>query len=123
MSLRITTSIVMFYIWLTGAANLLEATGISSELGISTTYGAASKFKEAVAALGDVAAGGISFQSMVAIFIALASAIQSFVGALTAAPRLMVAMGIPLSIAVFLHVPVALLSARLGIYALTGREL
>jgi hydroxyethylthiazole kinase-like sugar kinase family protein len=123
MALRITTSIVMAYLWLTGAATLLEITGMSAEMGVETQYGAASAFQNAVEALGQVTGSGISFESLIAIFIVLASAVQTFAGALTAAPRLMVAMGIPTPIAVFIHTPVALLAARIGIYVLSGREL
>ena len=123
MALRITTSVIMFYVWLTGAANLLEVTGISAQMGVRTEYGAAKAIQDSVQALGQVTGSGISFESLIAIFIVIAKAIQAFTGALTAAPRLMVAMGIPTPIAVFIHVPVALLSARLGIYVLSGRDL
>lgn len=123
MALRITTSVMMFYLWLTAAANLLQVTGLSAIMGVETKYGAASAFQEGVKELGQVTGSGISFESLIAIFIVLAKAIQGFTAALTAAPRLMVAMGIPTPIAIFVHTPIALLSARIAIYVLSGREL
>jgi len=121
--MRITTGIIMFYLWLTGAANLLESTGISAAMGLSTSYSAGAKLEEAVDALGSISGGGLAVEELIGIFVLLARAVEAFAAGLTAGPRLMAAMGIPTAIVVFIHIPVALFAARLGIYALSGREL
>lgn len=121
--MRITTSVVMFYLWLSGAANLIQATGISNAMGLATNYAAGEKLEQAVAALSSVTGGGVGIESLIGIFLLLARAVEAFAAGLTAGPRLMANMGIPLPLVVFIHIPVALLAARLGIYALSGREL
>lgn len=113
----------MFYVWVTAGANLLESTGILSSMGVSAGTSAAGEFSEAVDALGKISGGGVSVESLIGVFTVLASSIEGFTAALTAGPRLMVELGVPLPIAAFLHAPVALLAARLGIYALSGRDL
>lgn len=121
--MKITTSVILFYVWLTSAANLVESTGLASAMGISTSTSAAAEINNAVEALGNVSGGGVAAESLLGVFTVLASSVQAFTAALTAGPRLMSSLGIPLPIVVFLHAPVALLAARLGIYALSGREL
>mgnify|MGYP000311812585 CR=1 FL=1 len=121
--MRITTSVVMFYVWLTAGASLLEITGISESMGLSTEFSVGSQIQQSVDALGSISGGGLGVESLIGVFTLVTSSIQVFASALTAGPRLMIAMGIPVEIAVFLHAPAALLAGRLGIYALSGRDI
>jgi len=121
--MKITTSIMMFYVWLTAAANLLESTGIAGALGVETSTSVAKEINDAVTALGDVSGGGVAAESLLGVFTVLANSVQAFTAGLTAGPRLLSSIGLPIEFVIFLHAPVALLTARLGIYALSGREL
>lgn len=121
--MRITTSVVMFYVWLTAAANLLESTGLAAAMGVTTPTSAAQKLQNAVDALGDVSGGGVAAESLLGVFTVVTESISAFTAALTAGPRILASLGIPIEIVLFLHAPAALLAARLGIYALSGRDI
>jgi len=121
--MRITTSIVMFYVWFTAGANLLESTGLADAMGVTTSTSAAQKLNNAVNALGDVTGGGVAADSLIGVYTVITESIAAFGAGLTAGPRIMSSLGIPIEIVLFLHAPVALFAARLGIYALSGRDL
>ena len=121
--MRITTSIVMFYIWLTAAANLIESTGMTDAFGVATSTSVGEELGDAVDALGQVSGGGVAAESLLGVFSVVTESISAFSAGLTAGPRVMSSLGVPMAIVVFVHAPVALLAARLGIYALSGREI
>lgn len=121
--MKITTSIVLFYVWLTAAANLLVEIGFAEALGIPLQTSAGESFGDAVAALGDIQAGGLSGESLLGVFTVISNSVEGFLVALTMGPRFMINLGIPSVFVVFLHAPIGLLGARLLIYSLSGREL
>lgn len=123
MSMKITTSVVMFYLWLTAAANLIEVTGVASAMGVDTGVHAGDRLHDAVSALGQVQGGGGAAESLLGVFNLISNSVWTFTSALSAGPRILSGLGIPIEIVIFLHAPVALFAARLGIYALSGREL
>lgn len=120
--MRITTSVVLFYIWLTAAANLLIETGFASAMGIALNTSAGDQLAEAVQALGDIEAGGLSAESLLGVYTVVTSAANGFLVGLTAAPRIMIGLGIPLVFVTFIHAPLGLLAARFGIYMLAERS-
>ena len=120
--MRITTSIVLFYVWLTASANLMRETGIADALGIATTATAGESFREALEALQNLSGGGIAPESVVSIYTVTTASAEGFLVALTAGPRLMVNLGIPTEFVVFLHAPLGLLAGRYLIYMFSGRD-
>lgn len=121
--MKITTSVVLFYVWLTAGANLLVEIGFADALGIALQTTAGESFGEAVAALGDIQAGGLSAESLLGVFTVISNSVQAFLVALTMGPRFMLNLGIPSVFVVFIHAPIGLLGARLLIYTLSGREI
>lgn len=120
--MRITTSVVLFYIWLTAAANLLIETGFTDAMGIALNTSAGDQLAEAVRALGDIEAGGLSAESLLGVYTVVTSAADGFLVGLTAGPRILIGLGIPLVFVVFIHAPLGLLAARFGIYMLAERS-
>jgi hypothetical protein len=121
--MRITTGIIMFYIWLTAAANLVESSGIAASLGHTAQVTAGDKLQQAVNSLSNITSTGLSIESLTGAFVALTSSVEAFGLALSAGPRILLGLGIPPLLVAFIHAPVGLLAARLGAYALTGREI
>lgn len=120
--MRITTSIIMFYTWLTAAANLLESTGIAGAMGVKTPTSVGQEVDQAVEAFGSVTGTGGAQETLLGVFSVVTNAAEAFTAGLTAGPRIMAAMGVPPEIVVFLHAPLGLLAARFGVYMLSGRE-
>lgn len=123
MSMRISTSIVLFWIWFSAAAAVLEAVGWAKEVGVSTSLGAGEGLQTAVDGLNQIESGGVSAESVVGLTTIGTGAIETFVGGLTAGPRILSNVGMPAELVVFLHAPVGLLAGRMIIYALAQREL
>lgn len=121
--MRITTSIVMFYFWLTAAANLLMETGVAQSMGVSTSLSAGEKLVAAEESLRSIEASGIAVESLVGVFVAVAKVMEALAAGLTAGPRLLLNLGIPSPLVVFLFAPMPLLAGRLIIYALSGRDI
>lgn len=113
----------MFYLWFSAAATLVEASGLAAAMGVSTSNSAGKRIQQSVDALGSVTGGGGAVESLLGVFRAVANGVAAFTSALTAGPRMFAALGVPEIIVVFMHAPLALLAARIGIYALSGREL
>ena len=120
--MRITTSIIMFYAWLTAAANLVESSGLAAALGAHTPTSARSQVGDAINAFGDVSGTGGAQESLLGVFSVVTESGEAFTDALTAGPRILAAMGVPPVIVAFLYAPLGLLAARFGIYLLSGRD-
>jgi len=121
--MRITTSVIMFWLWFMASAALLEATGVAQSMGVSTTLGAGAGLQTAVQGASTISAGGISAQSMVGIATIVTGMAQTLTGGLTAGPRIMANVGIPPAFIAFLHAPIALLAGRMLIYTLSRRSI
>lgn len=121
--MRITTSIIMFWIWFTSAAALLESVGVTAAMGVPTSVSAGDKLSEATAALKTISSGGVSAESVVGLYTMGTSVIETFLVGLTAGPRIMVAVGLPMEFVIFLHAPIGLLGGRMFIYMLAQRSL
>lgn len=121
--MRITTSVVMFYVWFMAAGALIDSVGLTDAMGVAGTTSAGDRFGEAIESLNQISGGGISAESLIGIYTLVTSSIEGFLLALTAGPRLLVNVGIPMEFVIFLHAPIALLAGRLLIYTWSGRDL
>jgi hypothetical protein len=121
--MRISTSIVTAYLWLTAAANLLLETGISQSMGITTDISAGARLVEAREAFSTIEAKGIAVESMIGVFITIAKVIEAMAAGLFAGPNLLLNLGIPMPIVAFVFAPIPLIAGRAIIYALSGRSI
>ena len=121
--MRITTSVILFYLWFSAAGALMEAVGVAENMGLSTNWSVGDGLERSVDGLSAISGGGISVEALVGIYTLITGAVQTFIGGLSAGPRLMLAAGVPMEIVVFLNAPVALLGGRMIIYAFSGRDL
>jgi hypothetical protein len=121
--MKITTSIVLFYVWLAASANLLVEVGFAKTIGVSLETTAGGKFEQALTEFGNIQASGLASDSLIGVYIVIATSVQGFVAALTVAPRFLLNLGIPSVFVVFLHAPLALLGTRLLIFVVSGREI
>lgn len=121
--MRITTSVVLFYVWLTASANLIQEVGWTSSIGISGTTSVGDTLSGGIAEINSINAGNLVVESLISVYLTVATAIEAFLTGLTAGPRLMLNIGMPLEFVAFIHAPLALLGGRYLIYAVSGREL
>lgn len=121
--MRITTSVIMMYLWITASASVIEGIGVAEDFGINSSIGVDSGLATAVQGLNDIEGGGISAESLVGLYSLGSGAVETLVGGLTAGPRIALGLGIPAEFVVFLFAPVPLLAGRMFIYALSGRDL
>lgn len=121
--MKITVSVVLFYVYWTAAANLIEVVGWTEAIGIAGQTGVGETLSDAVAELGSINAGNLAVESLISVYLVITTAVETFLVALSAGPRLLVNLGIPIEFVLFIHAPVPLLAGRLLIYAASGREL
>ena len=121
--MRITTSIVLAYVWLYASASLLVAIGFADALGVPMDETAGEQFTNALDEAGNVDAGNLAVESLIGIYTVVTGSVQAIVSALTTAPRFMIGLGIPTEFVVFLHAPLVLLSGRFLIYMLSERSM
>jgi len=119
--MRTTISVVSFYIWLTAASNLLLETGFVEATQGRVQVTATDHFSSAIGGMQQVTGGGVSSESLIGLYIAVTEAAKGITDALTAAPQMMHAIGLPMVFVAFLHAPLGLIAGRYGIYLLTGR--
>ncbi len=121
--MRITTSIVLTYVWLYASASLLVAVGFAEALGVPMDETAGESFTNSVEEAGNVDAGNLAVESLIGIYTVVTGSVEGIVTALTTAPRFMIGLGIPTEFVVFLHAPLVLLTGRYLIYMLSERSM
>lgn len=120
--MRITMSVVLFYVWLTATAAFVEAIGWLESIGVTGSAGAGETLSEGIAELNDIEAGNLAVESLISIYLVVTTTIEAFLRGLSAGPRIMLNLGVPLEIVAFIHAPLALIAGRFLIFMLTGRE-
>jgi len=115
----------MFYIWVSASAGVLQSAGIPKQMGVNIDGAITMErsLQQAIGGLQSIESGGFSFESLVGVYDMVAGAVGTFIGALSAGPEMMVAIGVPGELVAILSLPLAFLGARLGIYALSERDL
>jgi len=119
---RVAINVLMFYTWLTAAANVLVATGIADSWGVDLPNNH-EKFDQAGNQMSDVDVSGNIVESFTNIALAGFNTMEGVLGVVTAAPRVMAALGVPAPLVTFLHAPLALVVGLTLFHILTGREL
>ena len=120
--MRITTSIVLFYVWLTASANLLIETGFTEAIGVPLEVSAGTQLQDSIEEFGQIEGGGLSVESLIGVFNLVTNSAEAFGLAVVAGPRLMTGLGIPIVFVLFIHAPLGLLLARFGIYMISERS-
>ena len=120
--MRRSPAIVVFFIYFTAAANVLETVGLTDAMGISTGVTASDRLAEAQAAAASVRTGGGFADSLFGIYNAVAATMQAVVAGVGAGPRLLTGAGIPEWAVVFLFAPAAVIVGLDIVYYLSGRD-
>ena len=119
---RIAINILLFYTWLTAAANLLLATGVADSWGIDLPNNY-QRFDRAGDQLGNLNVSGNIVDSVVNVSLAGFNLLTGVFDVLTAAPQIMAALGVPAPLVAFIHAPLPLVTGLTLFYVVTGREL
>lgn len=114
-------AIAVFYLYLTAATVLLEATGVTAAWGVASPTGVTSAVGDMQAAFEDIQASGGLADTLFGSFQAAASAVEALALSTVALPRLLTSAGVPGVFVTFLFAPAFLLIGRDILHALTGR--
>lgn len=120
--MRPSVTLVVFYIYFTAGANLLRETGVAAALGVSTQVTAGEKLAEASETITNMRGGGGLGETLLGLYTAAGDTFTAFTIGVTAGPRILVNVGIPLSFVLFLHAPLAIMVGRDIIYVVAGRD-
>lgn len=120
--MRRSPAIVVFFIYFTAAANVLETVGLTGAMGITTGVTASERLADAQTAAAQVTAGGGFADSLFGIYTAVTSTMRAVVAGVSAGPRLLMAAGIPEWAVVFLFAPAAVIVGLDIVYYLSGRD-
>lgn len=121
--MRKSTNIVVFYLYFTGAATLLEVAGITAAMGTSVKGSVPQKLQEAEATFEAFDTSGGFGETLFGLYNSVANVAEVMFAAVTAGPRLITNAGVPVEIVTFLFLPAGIIVGADIIYVLAGRDL
>lgn len=119
--MRKTTNVIVFAVFVTAGANMLEVSGVTAAMGLQ--IGVVGHFGDAIAALNSIQPGTSVVDSLFSIYDAVANTFKGFATAAFAVPILLINIGIPAFIVVFITAPVGIVVGSDLVYVLSGRDL
>lgn len=121
---RITSTILIFMILLNGSAGIMEASGLSEDLGVQIAPGISEAVNDAVDNLreGFNPSAGIG-ETLYTLFIAALQTVEIVVSAITAAPTMFLNLGFPGWMVYPLALPLYVVSTLEMMYVATGRDM
>jgi hypothetical protein len=121
--MRKTWALVVFYFYLTGAAVLIEVTGVAAAWGVKSPVGITSAASDIQTEISNIGGSGISalFETLVAIFVSVTSTVEILARGAFALPLFFEAMGVPDPFVAFIFAPLGVIVARDLLHALSGR--
>lgn len=121
--MRKSTNIVVFYLFFTGAAALLETAQITTAMGVSVDGSVPAKLEKAKQQMSTIESGGGFGETLWGLYNAVASSVEVMFAAVSAGPRLLTNAGVPPEITAFLFAPAVIIIGVDIAYALSGRDL
>jgi hypothetical protein len=109
-------------VFLNAAAELMRSSGIAEAMGADPEPGAAAKMQAALEAARNIEPGGGFGATLFQLFIAVARSFEAIFEFVLAGPSMLINIGIPEPLVLFLFLPVPLLIGRDVAYLLTGRS-
>jgi len=123
MSFRRTPAIVIFFIFFSAAASLLEVSGLTAAMGVEAPVGMTTALNEATGAMNSISASEGIGDTLFGSFVAAARSMEALGRGVFAGPILLTSVGIPSPIVVFLFAPATIIVGLDIYHALTGRNL
>lgn len=121
MSLRRTPAIVIFFIFFSAGASLLEVSGTTAAMGVEAPVGVTTALDEATASMNNISASEGIADTLFGAFVTAARSMEALGRGVFAGPILLTSAGIPSPIVVFLFAPAAIIVGLDIIHYLTGR--
>jgi len=115
--------IVLAHLYLDAAAVALELSGVAADLGLSFRTGVSENLADAANALDSISTAGGFGETLFALYVTVASAIEGFLAGVFAGPTMFVNLGVPSWAVAFVYVAAGALVGLDIIYTLTGRDL
>lgn len=119
---RTTSTIVVFYVIFNASLTLLETVGWFEQIGIGGSVRAGNKLEQASTAIRSVSASGGMTDTLIAVYAGAASTFQAFALGAFAGADLLIGLGVPASIVIFIHSPLPIFIGLDGLYTLSGRD-
>lgn len=119
--MRKSFALVVFYFYLTAAANLIEVTGVSAAWGVEAPVGVTTAVADVTQELRTIDTGLNLLETLIAVFSAVAGTIEAMGRGVFALPLFLDSIGVPTPFVAFLFAPAVVLVARDIMHALSGR--
>jgi hypothetical protein len=114
--------IAVMLVFLNAAAELMRSSGIAEAMGANPEPGAGAKMEAALEAARKVDQGSGVADTLFTLFHAVTNSFEAVFKFVTAGPSMLINIGIPEPLVIFLFLPVPLLIGRDVAYMLTGRS-
>ena len=119
---RMTSQIIVFYVFLGAAVTLFASTGVFDAMGVPGTISAGDALTNAAGALEDLSASSGVTDTLIAVYSGVTSAFLGFALGVFAGPQLLINIGIPAEIVIFVHAPIGIFVGLDVAYLFSGRE-
>lgn len=120
-SLRKTPAIVVFFLFFSAAAVLIEAVGLTAAMGVESPTGVSASFEAAQTEWKNVVAAEGVADTLFGSFIAATSSIEVLARGVFSGPLLLTSAGIPAPFVAFLFAPAGVIVLMDILHYLTGR--
>lgn len=119
--MRKSFALVVFYFYLTAAANLIEVSGVAAAWGVQAPVGVTTAAGEVSQELQNIQIGAGPLQTLISVFTAVASTIEVVGRGVLALPLFFDSMGVPGPLTAFLFAPAVVIVGRDILHAVSGR--
>lgn len=119
--MRRTPTIVVFFVFFSAAATLLEVSGTTAAMGVSSPTGTVEALDTAQQAMSEISASSGVSDTLFGSFVALASSMEALGRGVFAGPLILSAAGVPGPIVAFLFAPAGIIVGLDIYHAVTGR--
>jgi hypothetical protein len=120
--MRISMKIAVVLVFLNSAAELMRSSGVAEAMGADPEPGAAAEMQAALDAARSIEPGGGPGDTLFQLFVAVANSLEAVFEFVLAGPSMLINIGIPEPLVLFLFAPAALIVGRDTVYLLTGRS-
>lgn len=121
--MRKATQILVFNLFLNGAATVVDASGLAEDLGVNPTTGASRSLQQAAEAGQQISSSSGIAESLFSLVVAAIQTTTALVQASYAAPQMFNNLGFPVWATTFIFAPIYLFGALALVHVATGRGL
>lgn len=121
--MRLSTSLMLFLILVSGTAGFADAAGIWQDWGVKVDLGVQEEVQQAQESFSSVSSGSLGAGTLISLYLTVLNTLEAAFEIITALPDMLKLIGVPTFIADLLNLIVPILVGRGILAAYTGREI